>query len=86
MAREKEGKDPDPSAGFVDARRARGAATVTSPTRLCDPGKKIWCRKTFGAGDTMGLIIGVVAMVASVSTTLMEPVSCIRRGSVVVEG
>ncbi len=67
MVREKEGRDPDPSAGVVDARSVRGAATVTSPTRGYDAGKKISGRKTFGIVDTMGLLIAVVVMVASVS-------------------
>ena len=70
MVREKEGRDPDPSAGVVDARSVRGAATVTSSTRGYDAGKKISGRKTFGVVDTMGLLIAVVVMVASVSDNI----------------
>ena len=40
---------------------------MTSPTRGYDVGKKIPDRKTFGTVDTMGLLIAVVVMVASVS-------------------
>lgn len=65
--REKEGREPEPSAGIIDARSVRGAATVTSSTRGYDAGKKISGRKTFGVVDTMGLLVAVVVVVASTS-------------------
>lgn len=65
--RAQEGRDPEPSAGVVDARSVRGAATVTSPTRGYDAGKKISGRKTFGVVDTLGLLIAVVVVAASTS-------------------
>lgn len=67
MARQAEGRDPEASAGVVDARSVRGAATVTSPTRGYDAGKKISGRKTFGVVDTIGLLIAVVVVAASTS-------------------
>lgn len=65
--REKEGRDPEPSAGVVDARSVRGAQTVTSSTRGYDAGKKISGRKTFGIVDTTGLLLSVVVVAASTS-------------------
>jgi len=65
--RANEGHDPEPSAGIVDARSVRGAATVTGPTRGYDAGKKISGRKAFGVVDTLGLLIAVVVLAASAS-------------------
>ena len=61
------GRDPEPSAGSIDARSVRGACTVTSSTRGYDAGKKISGRKTFGLVDTLGLLVAVVVVVACVS-------------------
>lgn len=65
--RQLEGRDAEPSAGVIDARTVRGAATVTSETRGYDGGKKISGRKTFGIVDTLGLLIAVVVLAANVS-------------------
>ena len=62
-----EGRDPEPSAGIVDARSVRGASTVTRATRGYDAGKKISGRKTFGIVDTLGLLLAVVVVAANVS-------------------
>jgi transposase len=67
LVRQREGRDPDASAGIIDARSVRGAASVTSPTKGFDAGKKIKGRKTFGVVDTLGLLIAVVVVAASVS-------------------
>ena len=67
MERERDGREPEPSAGIIDARSARGAATVTSKTRGYDAGKKISGRKTFGVVDTLGLLIAVLVVAANVS-------------------
>jgi transposase len=67
LVREREGRDTDPSAGIIDARSVRGAATVTSATRGYDAGKKISGRKTFGVVDTLGLLVAVFVVAASVS-------------------
>ncbi len=66
-SREAEGRDPEPSAGVIDARSVRGAATVTSLTRGYDAGKKISGRKTFGIVDTIGLLVAVVVVAANTS-------------------
>jgi transposase len=67
QVREREGRDPGPSAGVIDARSVRGASTVTRPTRGYDAGKKISGRKTFGVVDTLGLLLAVIVVAASVS-------------------
>jgi putative transposase len=65
--RRAEGHEGEPSAGIVDARSVRGAATVTGPTRGYDAGKKISGRKTFGIVDTLGLLLAVTVIAASAS-------------------
>lgn len=70
LVRVKEGHDPDPSAGIVDARSVRGAPTVCAPTRGYDAGKKISGRKCFGIVDTLGLLVGVVVIAAHASDNL----------------
>lgn len=67
LVREREGHDPDPSAGIVDARSVRGASTVTGATRGYDGGKRVSGRKTFGIVDTLGLLVAVLAVAANVS-------------------
>ena len=67
LVREREGRDPECSASVVDARSVRGAATVTSSTRAYDAGKKVPGRKAFGVVDTLGLLVAVVVVAASVS-------------------
>ena len=67
LVRQSEGRDGDPSTGIVDARSVRGAATVTSATRGYDAGKKVSGRKAFGIVDTIGLLIGITVVVASMS-------------------
>lgn len=77
LERERQGRDPEPSAGIVDARSVQGAATVTGETRGYDAGKKVSGRKTFGVVDTIGLLMAVVVVAASASdnaggTAVME--------------
>lgn len=67
MVREREGHEAEPSGTVVDARSVRGAATVTGSTRGYDAGKKISGRKTFGLVDTLGLLVAVIVLAASVS-------------------
>ena len=67
LVREADGRDPDPSAAIVDARSVRAASTVAKRTKGFDAGKKISGRKTFGIVDTLGLLIAVVVVAASVS-------------------
>ncbi|MDH3684112.1 MAG: IS5 family transposase [Acidimicrobiia bacterium] len=62
--REREGREGQPSAGVIDARTVRGAATVCGSTRGYDAGKKISGRKVFGVVDTCGLLIAVAVVAA----------------------
>jgi transposase len=65
--RQKEGRQGEPSAGIVDARSVRAASTVGRETKGFDAGKKINGRKTFGIVDTLGPLMAVVVVAASVS-------------------
>jgi transposase len=65
--REAEGRHAEPTAGIVDARSVRAASTVPNDTKGFDAGKKIKGRKTFGVVDTLGLLVAVVVVAASVS-------------------
>lgn len=67
LAREAEGRDLEPTAGAIDARSVRGAATVTGESRGYDGGKKISGRKTVGVVDTCGFLLAVAVVAASVS-------------------
>lgn len=67
LVREADGRDRDPSATIVDARSVRAASTVSKRSKGFDAGKKISGRKTFGIVDTLGLLIAVVVVAASVS-------------------
>ena len=65
--RTKEGREGEPSAGIVDAARCAPSATVSKKTKGFDAGKKINGRKTFGIVDTLGLLVAVVVVAASIS-------------------
>ncbi|MCU0269253.1 MAG: IS5 family transposase [Acidimicrobiales bacterium] len=65
--RAKEGRDAAPSAGIVDARTVRAAATVPHHSKGFDAGKRIKGRKTFGVVDTLGLLVAVYVVAASTS-------------------
>ena len=65
--RTKKGRHGEPSAGIVDARSVRARATVSKKTKGYDAGKKINGRKTFGIVDTLGLLMAVVVVAASIS-------------------
>jgi transposase len=80
LIREREGREPEPSAGIIDARSVQGAATVTAPSRGYDAGKKISGRKTFGVVDTLGLLIAVIVVAANVSDNV-GGAACIDRAA-----
>jgi transposase len=67
LIREAEGREPEPSGGIIDARSVRGTSMVGAATRGYDAGKKISGRKVFGLVDTIGLLVAVTVVVASVS-------------------
>ena len=64
--RQHEGRDAQPSAGIIDSQSVKGADTVGRRTRGYDAGKKVNGRKRFIVTDTMGLLIVVVVLAASV--------------------
>jgi transposase len=67
LVRDREGREVEPSAGVIDARSVRGTSTVGALTRGYDAGKKVNGRKVFGVVDTLGLLIAVVTVCASMS-------------------
>jgi transposase len=76
--RQHEGRDAEPTAGIIDSQSVKGADTVGRRTRGYDAGKKVNGRKRFIVTDTMGLLIVVVVLAASVqdrdgaTTTLLR--------------
>jgi len=61
------GRDPQPSAGVIDAQSVKAAATVTATTRGFDGGKKINGRKRHIVVDTLGLLLVVMVTAAGVT-------------------
>jgi transposase len=61
-----EGRDVEPSAGLMDSQSIKGADTVGVETRGYDAGKKINGRKRFIVTDTLGLLLVVLVLPASV--------------------
>jgi transposase len=61
-----QGRDAEPSAGIIDSQSVKGADTVGRDTRGYDAGKKINGRKRFIVTDTLGLLIVVSVVAASV--------------------
>lgn len=61
-----EGRDPHASAGLMDSQSVKGADTVGVDTRGYDAGKKINGRKRFIVTDTLGLLLVVLVLPASV--------------------
>jgi transposase len=64
--RVQEGRNADASAGLIDSQSVKGADTVGRDTRGYDAGKKINGRKRFIVTDTLGLLLVVVVLSASV--------------------
>ena len=61
-----QGRNPQPSAGIIDSQSVKGADTVGCDSRGYDAGKKINGRKRFIVPVTLGLLIVVVVLAASV--------------------
>jgi transposase len=64
--RVQEGRNPQASAGLIDSQSVKGADTVGRDTRGYDAGKKINGRKRFIVTDTLGLLLVVVVLSASI--------------------
>lgn len=61
-----QGRRPEPSAGIIDSQSVKGADTVGCDSRGYDANKKIDGRKRFIVTDTLGLLLVVCVMAASV--------------------
>jgi transposase len=70
--RVQEGRHPEPSAGLIDSQSVKGADTVSRDPRGYDAGKKINGRKRFIVTDTLGLLLVVVVLTASVLTASVQ--------------
>src|ERR687890_199171 len=66
QVRLQEGREAQPSAGIIDSQSVKGADTVGRDSRGYDAGKKINGRKRLIATDTLGLLLVVCVMAASV--------------------
>ncbi|GHA39713.1 hypothetical protein GCM10010372_44730 [Streptomyces tauricus] len=65
QVREADGRDVEPSAGLIDSQSVRAADTVPAATRSFDAGKKVKGRKRFIVTDTLGLLLAVHVVAAS---------------------
>ncbi|MEU5386633.1 IS5 family transposase [Kitasatospora cineracea] len=65
--REAAGRDPEPTAGIIDAQSVKGAASVRATSRGFDGGKKVNGRKRHIVVDTLGLLLAVMVTAASVT-------------------
>ncbi|MEU9134345.1 IS5 family transposase [Kitasatospora sp. NPDC048540] len=63
--READGRDTEPSAGLIDSQSVRTADTVPADTRGFDAGKKVKGCKRFSVTDTLGLLLAVHVVAAS---------------------
>jgi transposase len=61
-----QGRAEEPSAGIIDSQSVRGADTVDRDSRGYDAGKRVNGRKRFIVTDTLGLLLVVCVMAASV--------------------
>lgn len=64
--READGRKAEPSAGLIDSQSVRTADTVPAATRGFDAGKKVKGRKRFLVTDTLGLLVAIHVVAASV--------------------
>ncbi|MFC5150102.1 IS5 family transposase, partial [Streptomyces aureoversilis] len=67
LVREKEGRDPEPTACVIDSQSVKTAHTVPTNSQGIDAGKKIVGRKRSIAVDTLGLLLLVMVTAAGVS-------------------
>ena len=66
QARVQQGRNPQPSAGIIDSQSVKGADTAGRDSRGYDAGKKINGKQRFIVTDTLGLLIVVIVLAASV--------------------
>ncbi|MFD5513674.1 transposase [Streptomyces sp. NPDC127051] len=64
--READGRNAEPSVGLIDSQSVRTADTVPAATRGFDAGKRVKGRKRFIVTDTLGLLLTVHVVAASI--------------------
>ncbi|WP_407992297.1 IS5 family transposase [Kitasatospora sp. CMC57] len=67
LVREKEGRQPEPTACVIDAQSVKTAPSVPTATQGIDAGKKIVGRKRSTVVDTLGFLLLVTVTAAGVS-------------------
>ncbi|MEU3521746.1 IS5 family transposase [Streptomyces sp. NPDC006654] len=65
--REAAGRDPEPTAGIIDAQSVKAASSVPAASRGFDGGKNVNGRKRHIVVDTLGLLLTVLVTAASVT-------------------
>jgi transposase len=86
------GRNAEPSAGIIDSQSVKGADTVGRDSRGYDAAKRINGRKRFIITDTLGLLIVVVVLAASVQdrdgakTTLLSMYAAVPVRFVFADG
>lgn len=68
-AREKAGRNPEPTAAIIDAQVVKASSNAPEASQGYDAGKKTKGRKRHIAVDTLGLLLAVVITAASVQDT-----------------
>jgi len=61
------GREPEPTAGIIDAQSVKGSASVPAASRGFDGGKKVNGRKRHIVVDTLGLLLTVLVTAACVT-------------------
>ncbi|MFD6293809.1 IS5 family transposase [Streptomyces sp. NPDC060235] len=61
------GRDPEPTAGIIDAQSVKAASSVAAASRGFDGGKNVNGRKRHIVVDTLGLLLTVLVTAASVT-------------------
>lgn len=79
QARVQQGRNPQPSPGIIDSQSVKGADTAGRDSRGYDAGKKINGKQRFIVTDTLGLLIVVVVLAASVQDLTVPGPPCSRR-------
>jgi transposase len=67
LARIKAGRDPEPTAAIIDTQSVKTSGSVPAAGQGTDAGKKIVGRKRGIATDTLGLLLAVIVVAASVT-------------------
>lgn len=90
--RVQQGRNAQPTAGIIDSQSVKGADTVGRDSRGYDAAKRINGRKRFIVTDTLGLLIVVVVLAASVQdrdgakTTLLSMYAAVPARFVLADG